>query len=179
MSRIGKKPIQIAGDIQVKTEDKHIELTGPKGTLMLDIKGGISVDVKDEEIIVTRANDSRENRALHGLYRSLLQNMVTGIKDGYSKTLNLVGVGYKAEIKGTNLFLYVGYSHPIIFAAPDGITIEAKDNTTILISGVDKQLVGLVAAKIRSFRPPEPYKGKGIKYSDEVIRRKAGKTAAK
>ena len=179
MSRIGKKPIQLANDVKIKSEAKHVELTGPKGTMTLDLKGGISIDVKDEEEIVSRADDSRENKALHGLYRSLLQNMVTGVKDGYSKTLNLVGVGYKAEIKGSNLFLYVGYSHPIIFASPEGITVEAKDNTTILISGVDKQLVGLVAAKIRSFRPPEPYKGKGIKYSDEVIRRKAGKTAAK
>lgn len=179
MSRIGKKPITIDKDIKVKLENKSIELTGPKGSLSLDMKGDINVEVKDEEIVVTRADDRRENRALHGLYRSLIQNMVSGIKDGYSKTLNLVGVGYKAEMKGNSLFVYAGYSHPIIFAAPEGITIETKDQTTIQVSGIDKQLVGLVAAKIRSFRPPEPYKGKGIKYNTEHIRRKAGKTAAK
>jgi large subunit ribosomal protein L6 len=178
MSRIGKKPIAIDKDIKVTVENKSLALTGPKGSLSLDMKGDISVEVKDEEIVVTRADDRRENKALHGLYRSLIQNMVSGVKDGYSKTLNLVGVGYKAEMKGNNLFIYAGYSHPIIFSSPEGITIVAKDQTTIEISGIDKQLVGLVAAKIRSFRPPEPYKGKGIKYSGEHIRRKAGKTAA-
>ena len=179
MSRIGKLPVAIDKDIKVKQENGTVELTGPKGTLSLDVKGEITIDVKDEEIIIQRKNDRRENRALHGLYRSLIQNMVTGVKDGYSKSLKMVGVGYKAEMREGKLFVQAGYSHPIIFIAPEGIDIEIKDQTTIIISGIDKQLVGLVAAKIRSFRKPEPYKGKGIKYENEVIRRKAGKTATK
>ena len=179
MSRIGKKPIAIDKDIKVKNDNGLVELTGPKGTLSLNLKGNIAVDVKDEEILVTRPNDQKQSRALHGLYRSLLQNMVTGVKDGYSKILNLVGVGYKAEAKNDKVFFYVGYSHPIIFAPPEGVEVIVRDQVTVEVAGVDKQLVGLVAAKIRSFRPPEPYKGKGIKYSTEVIRRKAGKTAAK
>ena len=127
--------------------------------------------------MVKRPNDDRENRSLHGLTRALIQNMVTGVTEGYSKTLNIVGVGYRAELKGKNMLLNIGYSHPIYYLPPDEITLEIPTNTQIIVKGINKELVGLVAAKIRSFRKPEPYKGKGIKYSDEIIVRKAGKTA--
>jgi large subunit ribosomal protein L6 len=136
------------------------------------------VEVKDQQILITRKSDEGKYRALHGLWRALIQNMIIGVTLGYSKKLEIIGVGYRAEIKGTRLNLLLGFSHPILFAAPDGIKIEAPTQTSILISGIHKQLVGLVAAKIRSFRPPEPYKGKGVKYEGEYIRRKAGKAAA-
>lgn len=176
MSRIGKKPINIK-DVDVKQNNQTILVKGKLGQIERTFHPNISIEVKDEEIIVTRPNDQRENRALHGLTRALLQNMVTGVSQGYSKELIIVGVGYKAELKGKNLLLNVGYSHPIYFVPPEEITLEVPQPTQIKISGIDKELVGLVAAKIRSFRKPEPYKGKGIKYSDETIIRKAGKTA--
>ncbi len=137
----------------------------------------MSISVNDGELLVTRPNDQRENRALHGLTRALINNMVEGVSTGYTKTLDIVGVGYKAELKGKNLLLIIGYSHPIYFLPPDEIKLEVTTPTQIIINGCDKELVGQVAAKIRSFRKPEPYKGKGIKYSDETIVRKAGKTA--
>lgn len=176
MSRIGKKPINIK-DVDVKQNNQTILVKGKLGQIERTFHPNISIEVEDEEIIVTRPNDQRENRALHGLTRALLQNMVTGVSQGYSKELIIVGVGYKAELKGKNLLLNVGYSHPIYFVPPEEITLEVPQPTQIKISGIDKELVGLVAAKIRSFRKPEPYKGKGIKYSDETIIRKAGKTA--
>jgi large subunit ribosomal protein L6 len=179
MSRIGKKPVSIDKDIKVIKNNNEVERTGPKGKLSFTIKEGISVDINDNEVVFTRANDNKNNRALHGLYRALLQNMVTGVKEGFSKRLDLVGIGYKAELRGTTLLMQLGYSHPIIFNAPADVKLEVPAPTQIIISGIDKQLVGQVAAKIRSFREPEPYKGKGIKYSDEVVRRKAGKTASK
>lgn len=176
MSRIGKKPINIK-DVEVKQNNQTLVVKGKLGQIERIFHPNISIEVKDEEIIVTRPNDQRENRSLHGLTRALLQNMVTGVSKGYSKELIIVGVGYKAELKGKNLLLNVGYSHPIYFVPPEEITLEVPQPTQIKISGIDKELVGLVAAKIRSFRKPEPYKGKGIKYSDETIIRKAGKTA--
>ncbi len=176
MSRIGKKPINIK-DVEVKQNNQTLVVKGKLGQIERTFHPNISIEVKDEEIIVTRPNDQRENRSLHGLTRALLQNMVTGVSKGYSKELIIVGVGYKAELKGKNLLLNVGYSHPIYFVPPEEITLEVPQPTQIKISGIDKELVGLVAAKIRSFRKPEPYKGKGIKYSDETIIRKAGKTA--
>jgi len=136
------------------------------------------VDVSQSEVVVTRRSDEKEQRALHGLWRALIQNMIAGVTNGYAKKLEIVGVGYRAEMKGKKLQLMVGYSHPIVFGPPEGITLETPTQTNIIVSGIDKQLVGLVAAKIRSFRPPEPYKGKGIKYEGEYIRRKAGKAAA-
>ena len=139
----------------------------------------MKIEVKGSEIYITRPNDLKENKALHGLTRALIQNMVVGVTKGYEKTLEIVGVGYRAEMRGKNLLLNIGYSHPIYFIPPDGITLQTPAPTQIIISGIDRQLVGMVASKIRSVRKPEPYKGKGIKYSDEQIQRKAGKTAGK
>ncbi len=179
MSRIGKKTIVIPKDVTVAQSGQIIKIKGPKGELENNVHPNISVEIKDNEIFVKRPNDLKENKALHGLTRALLQNMINGVTTAYSKTLDIVGVGYRAELKGKNLLLNIGYSHPIFFMPPDGVTLQTPVQTQIIISGIDKQLVGLVAAKIRSIRQPEPYKGKGIKYSDEQIIRKAGKTAGK
>ena len=176
MSRIGKNPISIK-DVTVAIKDKNIKVKGKLGELDIKVHPDMIVEVEDEQLLVKRPNDLKQNRALHGLTRALLQNMVTGVQDGYSKTLDIVGVGYKAELKGSNLFLNIGYSHPIYFMPPKEIKIEVPGPTQIIISGIDKALVGQVADKIRSFRKPEPYKGKGIKYSNEIIVKKAGKTA--
>ena len=176
MSRIGKNPVDIK-DVTFTQDGQNVKVKGKLGELEMSVHPNISVKVEDDKVIVTRPNDQKENRALHGLTRALIQNMVTGVKEGYSKTLIIVGVGYKAELKGENLFLNIGYSHPIYFIPPKEIKIEVPAPTQIKISGIDKELVGQVAAKIRSFRKPEPYKGKGIKYSDEIIIKKAGKTA--
>ncbi len=176
MSRIGKKPVNIK-DVQVELNGKTLKIKGKLGELQFEVHPNIDIEINGEELNVKRHNDLKENRALHGMTRSIIQNMVTGVTEGYSKTLEIVGVGYRAELKGKNLLLNVGYSHPIYFMPPDEITLEVPSPTQVKVSGIDKELVGLVAAKIRSFRKPEPYKGKGIKYSDEVIIRKAGKTA--
>lgn len=178
MSRIGRKPIPIPSGVKVQKTDLQCTVTGPKGELSATIHPAIAVEVKDNNILLTRPTDEKEHRSLHGLWRALLQNMVHGVTDGYLRKLELVGVGYRAELKGKKLQLSLGYSHPILFAPPDGIKIETPTQTNITISGIDKQLVGQVAAKIRSFRLPEPYKGKGVKYEGEHIRRKAGKAAA-
>ncbi|MCG6915717.1 50S ribosomal protein L6 [bacterium BMS3Abin03] len=177
MSRIGKKPIEIPKGVSVSKEGQLMKVKGPKGELHQNVHSNISVEIKDNEITVTRPDDSKENKSLHGLTRALIQNMVTGVNSSYKKELEIVGVGYRAELKGKNLLLNIGYSHPIYFAPPETITFETPSQTQIVVSGADKQLVGQVAAKIRSFREPEPYKGKGIKYVGEHIRRKAGKTA--
>lgn len=179
MSRIGKKPVSIVKDVKIKHDNNLLEVTGPKGTLSVKMDKDISAVVENNELVFTRKDESKKNKALHGLYRALTQNMVTGVTDGFSKKLELVGIGYRAELKGTTLVLMLGYSHPIVFNAPKGIKLELPNQNTIIISGIDKQLVGLVAAKIREFRLPEPYKGKGIKYDTETVRRKAGKTASK
>ena len=176
MSRIGKNPVNIK-DITFTQDGKNVKVKGKLGELAMTIHPNMSVKVDGDVAVVTRPDDKKENRALHGLTRALIQNMVTGVTDGYSKTLLIVGVGYKAELKGTNLFLNIGYSHPIYFMPPKEITLEVPTPTQIKINGIDKELVGQVAAKIRSFRKPEPYKGKGIKYSTEIIVKKAGKTA--
>jgi len=179
LSRIGKKLIEIPKGVNVSAEGQTVKVKGPKGELHQKVHSNISVEIKDNEITVTRPNDSKENKSLHGLTRALIQNMITGVDTAYKKELEIVGVGYRAELKGKNLLINIGYSHPIFFAPPETITLETPTQTQIIISGVDKQLVGQVAAKIRSFRQPEPYKGKGIKYANEHIRRKAGKTAGK
>ena len=176
MSRVGKKPINISG-VTIAKSDNRIKVKGKLGELEREIHPNINFEIDKDSLTVTRINDQKGNRALHGLSRALIQNMVTGVSEGFSKELNIVGVGYKAELKGKNLLLNIGYSHPIYFMPPDEITLEVPSQTQIKISGIDKELVGLVAAKIRSFRKSEPYKGKGIKYSDEIIIRKAGKTA--
>ena len=177
MSRIGKLPVKIK-DVTITQSGNMIEVKGKLGQLSLEIHPNMEIKIEGEDLLVLRPNDQKQNKALHGLTRSLIQNMVTGVTEGFSKTLDIVGVGYRAELKGKNLLINIGYSHPIYFMPPEGITIEVPTQTQIKISGTDKELVGLVAAKIRSFRKPEPYKGKGIKYSDEIIVRKAGKTAA-
>lgn len=179
MSRIGKKPVSIAKGVKVEKKGDNITVTGPKGTLTTYINPIIKTDISAEEVQFTRGSDLKREKALHGLYAILVKNMVSGVTDGFSKKLELVGIGYRAEIKQNKLFLNLGFSHPIIFNAPEGVKVETPNDTSILISGIDKQLVGLVAAKIRSFKQPEPYKGKGIKYEGEFIRRKAGKAAAK
>lgn len=178
MSRIGRKPIPILAGVKVLKTDHTVKVAGPKGELFAAVHPDIGVEIKEKSIIVTRSSDAKKQRALHGLWRALLQNMIKGVTDGYSKKLELVGVGYRAEMKGRKLQLLIGFSHPILFAPPEGIKIEAPAQTNITVSGIDKQLVGQVAAKIRSFRPPEPYKGKGVKYENEYVRRKAGKAAA-
>ncbi len=177
MSRIGKQPIEVPKGVTVSQDGDVLKVKGPKGELQQKLIPNISVDIKDNEIIVTRPDDTKQNKSFHGLTRALIQNMVTGVNTSYKKTLDIVGVGYRAELKGKNLLLNIGYSHPIYFMPPDDITLEVPTQTQIVISGANKQLVGQVAAKIRSIRKPEPYKGKGIKYSDEHIQRKAGKTA--
>lgn len=179
MSRIGKKPVEIASGVKVEKAGNVIKVTGPKGTLQMEVKGNINVEINDKEVVFTRTNELKKTKALHGLYRALLQNMIVGVTKGYTKNLELVGIGYKAEMKNDYLVLNVGYSHPIVFQGPPEVKIEVPSPNNIVVSGIDKYLVGLVAAKIRSFRKPEPYKGKGIKVEGEFIRRKAGKTAAK
>ena len=176
MSRIGKNPVNIK-DITFTQDAQSIKVKGKLGELEMVVHPNMTVEVKEDVLVVNRPNDQKENRALHGLTRALIQNMVTGVTNGYSKSLKIVGVGYKAELKGTNLFLNIGYSHPIYFMPPKEIQLEVPVPTEINIKGIDKELVGQVAAKIRSFRKPEPYKGKGIRYTDEVIIKKAGKTA--
>ena len=178
MSRIGKTPIEIKAGVEVSIADSSIEIKGPKGTLTQSIPEGISVERDDETLQVIRENDLRETKALHGLVRSLINNMVTGVTDGYQKQLELVGVGYRAQSKGSNaLELQLGFSHPVKYDAPEGITLDVPSQTEINISGIDKQVVGQVAADIRALKKPEPYKGKGIRYVGEHIIRKAGKTA--
>lgn len=179
MSRIGKKPITIPKGVTVSVSGNTVKVKGPKGELENRIHPNIKISVSEESVELSRPNDLKENRALHGLSRALIQNMVTGVTSEYKKVLDIVGVGYKAELKGTNLLINIGYSHPIYFMPPAGVKLETTTPTQIIVSGIDKQIVGQVAAKIRSFRKPEPYKGKGIKYSDETIIRKAGKTAGK
>lgn len=178
MSRIGKKPVVVPSGTTVNVAKNIITVKGKNGELKEKIHPNISVEVKDNEINVLRKSDERMDRALHGTTRANIANMVKGVTTGFTKKLELVGVGYRAEVKGKNLQLALGFSHPIIFRAPESIKIETPTQTNIVISGYDKQLVGLVAAKIRSFKQPEPYKGKGVKYENEAIRRKAGKTAA-
>jgi large subunit ribosomal protein L6 len=179
VSRIGKKIIEIPKGTTVTIEKNIVKVKGPKGELQRVTHPNIMVEMKDAQIEVKRPNDFKESRALHGLTRALIQNMILGVSSEFKKTLDIVGVGYKVELKGGNLLLNMGYSHPIFFIPPKDIKLETPTPTQIIVSGIDKQLVGQVAAKIRSIRQPEPYKGKGIKYSDEQILRKAGKTAGK
>ncbi|KUO49133.1 MAG: 50S ribosomal protein L6 [Desulfitibacter sp. BRH_c19] len=180
MSRIGKKPVDIPSGVDVKLVDNKITVKGPKGTLERDLHPEINVAVEETAIVVTRPSDQKKHRALHGLTRALVNNMVEGVTKGYEKKLELVGVGYRAAMQGSKLVLNVGYSHPVEMVPDNGLKVEvgAKQNL-IIISGYDKEVVGQFAAKVRAVREPEPYKGKGIKYSDEKIRRKAGKAGSK
>jgi large subunit ribosomal protein L6 len=175
MSRIGKSPIELPSGVEVTVSGAIVTVKGPKGSLTQEIQPSISVAIEDGTVTVSRKSDERQVRALHGLSRSLINNMVIGVTEGYSKELTAVGVGYRAALKGNQLDLQVGFSHPVSIEAPDGIAFDVPEPTKIIVSGIDKQMVGQVAANIRAVRPPEPYKGKGIRYSDEHVRRKAGK----
>lgn len=177
MSRIGKLPIEIPKGVTVGRDGDVISVKGPKGELSIPVNPAMNVEIGETEITVTRPNDLALNRSAHGLTRSLIANMVQGVSEGFSKRLEIVGVGFRAEMKGSYLQLNLGFSHPIFFFPPEEIQIAVPEPTKIEISGSNKQLVGQVAAKIRKLRPPEPYKGKGVKYQGEQIRRKAGKTA--
>lgn len=181
MSRIGNQLIKVPQNVEVTLTDQHIKVKGPKGELNYDFSSLITVKLDDGMITVTRKADTKESRAFHGLTRALISNMVTGVSTGFERRLQIIGVGYRAQASGTKITLNLGYSHPIEYVAPDGVTIEMdqKDKNLIIISGIDKQLVGEVAANIRKYRSPEPYKGKGIRYTDEHVQRKAGKTASK
>ena len=177
MSRIGREPIVVPAGVNVTVADGNVvTVKGPLGELKQTFAANLTIAQDGDKITVSRPNDEKENRALHGLTRTLLNNMVVGVTKGYEKKLEIVGVGYRAEKSGTKLTLGLGYSHPVVFEEANGIKFECPDSTTILVKGIDKQAVGQVAAVIRSKRPPEPYLGKGIKYSGEYIRRKAGKT---
>jgi len=177
MSRIGRKPIAIPAGVTVTIDNKLVSVKGPKGELKESMVHGITLEVKDNEVIVTRKNDLPAMRAAHGLMRSLTANMITGVTAGFEKKLEMVGTGYRVAMKGTGITLSVGYSHPVEMPAPAGITFKVEGNNKISISGISKYEVGQIAAKIREVRPPEPYKGKGIRYEGEVVRRKAGKAA--
>ncbi|HEU4950800.1 MAG TPA: 50S ribosomal protein L6 [Holophagaceae bacterium] len=176
MSRVGKKPVTLPKGVKVTVSGAEATVEGAKGTLKCPIPAGITVEVAGETVNLLRADDEAQTRAYHGLTRALLQNAVTGVADGWKKELDIVGVGYRAAMEGSKLVLALGYSHPIHYEAPKGITIAVEKQTHITVSGSDRQLVGQVAADIRKFRKPEPYKGKGVMYTGEVIRRKAGKT---
>ena len=176
MSRIGNKPITVPSDVTVKVEGQKVTVTGPKGTLEKEFNKNISIELDGNVIKVTRSNDEKQNRSLHGLTRTLINNMIIGVTQMYSKELQINGVGYRVVKQGNNLNLTLGYSHPVIFEAPAGITFDVPNPNTIIVKGIDKELVGQTAAEVRKQRPPEVYRGKGIKYADEVIRRKEGKT---
>ena len=178
MSRIGKLPVSVPAGVEVSINGNEVTVKGPKGELTRSFYSALTIEqAEDNSIVVSRPDDERESRAQHGLTRTLINNMVVGVSEGYSKTLELVGVGYRAAVKGDKLEMNLGYSHPVIMDKPEGITFECPDQAKIVVSGIDKQQVGQVAADIRKWRKPEPYKGKGIRYQGEHIRRKEGKTA--
>ena len=175
MSRIGKAPVAVRKGVEVNVSGRTVAVRGPKGELAVPIGRGVEVRQEDGEIVVNRASDAPEHRAMHGLTRSLIQNAVTGVTDGFSKTLVIQGVGYRGALQGRDINLQVGYSHPVAISPREGVDFQMPNPTTIVVRGIDKQKVGQQAAEIRKVRPPEPYKGKGIRYSDEQVRRKVGK----
>ncbi|WP_353931622.1 50S ribosomal protein L6 [Okeanomitos corallinicola TIOX110] len=179
MSRIGKRPITIPAKVQVAIDGTKVVVKGPKGELSRELSHTIVIAQEGETILVTRRNETRVARQMHGLSRTLIANMVEGVSEGFQRRLELQGVGYRAQMQGTKLVLNIGYSHQVQVDAPEGINFKVENNTNIIVSGYDKEIVGNTAAKIRDFRPPEPYKGKGIRYAGEVVRRKAGKTGGK
>lgn len=179
VSRIGKKIIEVPDKVQLTFDGMNLKAKGPKGQLEYMIPDGLSYKLEDKILTFERENDSKPLRSLHGLARSLAFNAIEGVTNGFSKTLKIEGVGYKAELKNSRLFLSLGFSHPILIIPPDGVSFELPNPTTVIISGIEKQIVGEVSAKIRKLRPPEPYKGKGVRYEGEYVRRKAGKTATK
>ena len=177
MSRIGRQPIEVPEGAEVTLKGQVVHVKGPKGELTFDVHQDMTVTLDDRVVRVTRPSDRPQHRALHGLTRMLVANMVEGVMNGFSKTLEIRGVGYRALQKGSGIELHLGFSHTIEYPAPEGVSLDLPDQTTIVVTGTDKQKVGQAAAEIRAFRPPEPYKGKGIRYKDEHVRRKAGKTA--
>ena len=179
MSRIGKRAVEVPKGVDVTVNGNAVRVKGPKGDLTINVHPAMKVRVDGTDVIVDRPSDSADHKALHGLTRTLISNMVAGVTQGYKKGLEIVGVGYKAEKSGKGIKITVGYSHTVQYDAPPGITIDTPNPTTVVISGADKQMVGQVASEIRAVRPPEPYKGKGIRYQGEQVRRKAGKTGAK
>jgi len=176
MSRIGKQPVEIPDKVDIVVNEESITVKGPKGELNHDLSPKVEVNVNDDEVIVERKGNDKEARSIHGLTRSVIENMIIGVVDGYSKELEMVGVGYGAQVKGGNLEVEVGFSHPVVVEAPEKIEFEVEKKNKIIVKGIDKQQVGEIAAQIRAIRKPEPYKGKGIKYVGEHIRRKVGKT---
>ncbi len=179
MSRIGKKLIDIKEGVNVKVEGRKIEVRGPQGSLMEKIPAGLKVEIRDQQVSIKNQRPKEKKfKALHGLIRSLIANMVKGVSEGFTKTLKLVGTGYRVSLEGDKLVFSLGFSHPIEIVAPEGIRFEVQGNDTVVVCGIDKSLVGQIAARIRNFRPPEPYKGKGIRYQDEQVRKKAGKAKA-
>lgn len=179
MSRIGKRPVPLPKGVEASVVDGRVRVKGPKGELSRVLPPDITATVENGEVVVSRPSDETKHKAMHGLARTLVANMVDGVTMGYSKKLELHGTGYKAEVQGSGVRLVVGLSHPVDFSAPAGISLSVDNNTLVTITGIDKELVGQVAAEIRKVRPPEPYKGKGIRYQGEHVRRKAGKTGAK
>ena len=175
MSRIGKKPVPVPSGVTVSVDSQSVVVKGPKGELSLVLPGEVDIAQEGEQIVVTRQSDSRTARSCHGLSRTLIANMVEGVSKGFEKRLEIKGVGYRAAVKGKKLTMSLGYSHPVEFEPPAGIEFKVEGNTNVIVTGIDKELVGTVAAKIRDARPPEPYKGKGVRYLGEMVRRKAGK----
>ena len=175
MSRVGRQPIPLAQGIKISVDDERVTVTGPKGTLSRPQLPGIQVIQEDGQLVISRQNDEKQQRSMHGLMRTLVANMVTGVSSGFTKTLEIQGVGYRAQKQGNNLVLALGFSHPVEVSPPPGIEFSVEGNNRVLVTGIDKELVGQVSANIRKIRPPEPYKGKGIRYQGEVVRRKAGK----
>lgn len=179
MSRIGKAPVHFDDKTQVVVSENNVVVKGPKHSLTIALKPKVKASIEGKSVVLTRADNSKEARSMHGMYRALIQNAVQGVSKGFTKTLELHGVGYRATVSGNKLEISLGFSHPIHFMIPNGIEIKVEKQTTIIVSGADRALVGQVASEIRDYRPPEPYLGKGVRYSDEKIRRKAGKSAGK
>jgi large subunit ribosomal protein L6 len=177
MSRIGRKPVSIPQGVKVNVDGAVIRAEGPKGKLMQPVPAGLSVKIENNQLVLSRSGDDRKTRALHGLARALVANMVAGVKDGFERKLEIVGIGYRAQMQGRAIQLALGYSHPVIFPLPEGVTAEIDRQVNITLRGADKAVLGQTAAKIRALREPDPYKGKGIRYANEVIRRKVGKKA--
>jgi len=178
MSRIGKKPIAIPKDVKIEVKDGAVHVEGPKGKLNVVLPARISVEIKDSQVKVNRMGDSKQDRSLHGLIRALVNNMLIGVTQGYSKELEIIGVGFKAQVQGNKLNMQLGFSHPVVFDIPEGIKAETPKPTQIVLKGIDKQKIGKAATEIRSIYPPEPYKGKGIRFAGEYIKKKVGKAQA-
>lgn len=179
MSRIGKRPITLPAKVTVTINGQQVAVKGPKGELSRVLPAGVTIETEGDTVTVNRVNDSRMARERHGLCRTLVANMVEGVSNGFTRRLEIQGVGYRAAVQGKNLNMNMGYSHPVLIEPPDGIQFQVENNVNVLVSGIDKEIVGNTAAKIRAVRPPEPYKGKGVRYAGEVVRRKVGKTGGK